>query len=76
MDRHGGYRGIFNCSNSTCYLLARKTFPLKKAGYGNYRPSCCGSPFCRGIAILGLFQEPLMEMGSAVGLNFIGNPAE
>ena len=59
------------------YLLARKKFPLKKLVTGIIDLPIVIPHSAAGIAILGFVsRDTLMgKMGSAIGLNFIGNPA-
>jgi molybdate/tungstate transport system permease protein len=59
------------------YLLARKSFPLKKLVTGIIDLPVVIPHSAAGIAILGFVSRDtvLGKMGSAIGLNFIGNPA-
>lgn len=59
------------------YLLARKTFPLKKLVTGIIDLPIVIPHSAAGIAILGFISRDtvLGKMGSAIGLNFVGNPA-
>ena len=59
------------------YILARKSFPLKKLVTGIIDLPIVVPHSAAGIAILGFVSRDtvLGKMGSAVGLNFIGNPA-
>jgi len=59
------------------YLLARKKFPLKKLITGIIDLPVVIPHSAAGIAILGFVSRDtvLGKMGSAIGLNFIGNPA-
>ena len=59
------------------YLLARKKFPLKKLVTGIIDLPVVVPHSAAGIAILGFVSRDTVmgKMGSAVGLNFIGNPA-
>ena len=59
------------------YLLARKKFPLKKLVTGIIDLPVVVPHSAAGIAILGFVSRDtvLGKMGSAIGLNFIGNPA-
>jgi molybdate/tungstate transport system permease protein len=59
------------------YLLARKKFPLKKLITGIIDLPVVIPHSAAGIAILGFVSRGtiLGKMGSAIGLNFIGNPA-
>ena len=59
------------------YLLARHTFPMKKLVTGIIDLPVVIPHSAAGIAILGFVSRGtiLGKLGSAVGLNFIGNPA-
>jgi molybdate/tungstate transport system permease protein len=59
------------------YLLARKKFPLKKLVTGIIDLPIVIPHSAAGIAILGFVSRDTVmgKMGSAIGLNFIGNPA-
>lgn len=59
------------------YLLARKNFPLKKLVTGIIDLPVVIPHSAAGIAILGFVSRDsfLGKIGSAVGLNFVGNPA-
>jgi molybdate/tungstate transport system permease protein len=59
------------------YILARKSFPLKKVVTGIIDLPVVIPHSAAGIAILGFVSRDTLvgRMGSAVGLNFIGNPA-
>ena len=59
------------------YLLARKHFPLKKLVTGIIDLPVVIPHSAAGIALLGFVSRDsiLGKMGSAVGLNFVGNPA-
>lgn len=59
------------------YLLARKNFPLKKLVTGIIDLPVVIPHSAAGIAILGFVSREsfLGKIGSAVGLNFVGNPA-
>jgi molybdate/tungstate transport system permease protein len=59
------------------YLLARKKFPLKKLITGIIDLPVVIPHSAAGIAILGFVSRDtvLGKMGSAIGLNFVGNPA-
>jgi molybdate/tungstate transport system permease protein len=59
------------------YLLARKSFPLKKVVTGIIDIPVVIPHSAAGIAILGFVSRDsvLGHIGSSVGLNFIGNPA-
>jgi molybdate/tungstate transport system permease protein len=59
------------------YLLARKKFPLKKLVTGIIDLPVVIPHSAAGIAILGFVNRDtiLGKIGSAIGLNFVGNPA-
>jgi molybdate/tungstate transport system permease protein len=59
------------------YLLARKSFPLKKVVTGIVDIPVVIPHSAAGIAILGFVSRDsvLGQVGSSVGLNFIGHPA-
>jgi molybdate/tungstate transport system permease protein len=59
------------------YLLARKSFPLKKLVAGIIDVPVVIPHSAAGIAVLGFISRDswLGQLGSAVGLNFVGNPA-
>lgn len=59
------------------YLLARKTFPMKRLVTGIIDLPVVIPHSAAGIALLGFVSRDsvLGQMGSAVGLNFIGHPA-
>ena len=59
------------------YLLARKSFPLKKVVTGIIDIPVVIPHSAAGIAILGFVSRNsvLGQLGSSVGLNFVGNPA-
>jgi molybdate/tungstate transport system permease protein len=59
------------------YLLARKSFPLKKLVTGIIDLPVVIPHSAAGIAILGFVSRDTVvgKMGSAIGLNFVGNPA-
>jgi molybdate/tungstate transport system permease protein len=59
------------------YLLARKAFPLKKVVTGIIDIPVVIPHSAAGIAILGFVSRNsvLGQLGSSVGLNFVGNPA-
>ena len=59
------------------YLLARKSFPLKKLVTGIIDLPVVIPHSAAGIAILGFVSRDtvLGKIGSAIGLNFVGNPA-
>ena len=59
------------------YLLARKKFPLKKLVTGIIDLPVVIPHSAAGIALLGFVSRDtvLGKIGSAIGLNFIGNPA-
>ena len=59
------------------YLLARKSFPLKKVVTGIIDIPVVIPHSAAGIAILGFVSRnsALGQLGSSIGLNFVGNPA-
>jgi len=59
------------------YLLARKTFPLKKLVTGIIDLPVVIPHSAAGIAILGFVNRDtvLGKIGSSIGLNFVGHPA-
>jgi molybdate/tungstate transport system permease protein len=59
------------------YILARKDFPLKRLVTGIIDLPVVIPHSAAGIAILGFVNRDtvLGKMGSAIGLNFVGNPA-
>ena len=59
------------------YILSRKTFPLKRLVTGIIDLPVVIPHSAAGIAILGFVNREtvLGKMGSAIGLNFVGNPA-
>ncbi|HSN50335.1 MAG TPA: ABC transporter permease, partial [Bacteroidales bacterium] len=59
------------------YILARKSFPLKKVVTGIIDLPVVIPHSAAGIAILGFVSRDsaLGKLGSAVGLNFVGSPA-
>ena len=59
------------------YILARKSFPLKRLVTGIIDLPVVIPHSAAGIAILGFVNREtvLGKMGSAIGLNFVGNPA-
>ena len=59
------------------YILARKSFPMKRIITGIIDLPVVIPHSAAGIAILGFVSRDTLigKMGSAVGLNFVGNPA-
>jgi molybdate/tungstate transport system permease protein len=59
------------------YILARKSFPLKRLVTGIIDLPVVIPHSAAGIAILGFVNREtvLGKLGSAIGLNFVGNPA-